>query len=234
MVKNFFFATAFIWAVSLTGQNCVPDTNLKKSGFLPVALPPAIVNTPYNQGISVLTFRDTYTTVLGSKVPVKIDSIKVLNITGLPSGINFKCQHPRCVFLWDVVRCISFYGTASQAGSYPLKIYVRAFAKVGGFTPTTQNDSISSYTLEVVSGTASLWQTAASSFRVSPNPASNIVEIEDNYVGAEWYVTDLAGRKVPFTVINKTPYTQRISVASLKPGIYIVTDGQRKTKLLVP
>ncbi|MFN5218797.1 MAG: hypothetical protein ACK5CL_08515 [Sphingomonadales bacterium] len=234
MVKNFFFATILLWAASATSQTCVPDTNLKKSGFLPVSLPPAKVNIPYNEGISVLTFRDTHTIVLGSKVPVKIDSIKVLSIGGLPAGINYKCQHPRCVFLWDVVRCISFYGTASQAGSYPLKIYVRAFAKVGGFTPTTQNDSISSYTLEVVNGTASLSQPNSTSFRVSPNPANDVVEIEDRRVGADWFMTDLTGRKVPFVIMDKTPHTLRFSVAALKSGIYIVTDGQRKTKLLVP
>ena len=234
MVKNFFFATAFICAASLTGQTCIPDKSLTKSGFLPAVLPPAVVNTPYNQGISVLTFRDTYTTVLGSKVPVKIDSIKVLRINGLPAGINYKCQHPRCVFLWDTVRCISFYGTAGQVGSYPLKIHVRAFAKVGGFTPTTQNDSISSYTLEVVNNTASVWQPVSSSFRVSPNPANDIIEIEDSHANSDWFITDLSGRKVAISVIDKTPFTARLSVAALKSGIYIVTDGQRKSKLLVP
>jgi len=234
MVKNFFFATAFICAASLTGQTCIPDKSLTKSGFLPAVLPPAVVNTPYNQGISVLTFRDTYTTVLGSKVPVKIDSIKVLRINGLPAGINYKCQHPRCVFLWDTVRSISFYGTAGQVGSYPLKIHVRAFAKVGGFTPTTQNDSISSYTLEVFNNTASVWQPVSSSFRVSPHPANDIIEIEDSHANSDWFITDLSGRKVAISVIDKTPFTARLSVAALKSGIYIVTDGQSKTKLLVP
>ncbi len=234
MVKNFFFATAFLLAASLSGQTCIPDKSLTKSGFLPAVLPPAEVNIAYNQGISVLTFRDTHTLVLGAKVPVKIDSIKVLRISGLPAGINFKCQHPRCVFLWDTVRCISFYGTASQAGSYPLKIHVRAFAKVGGFTPTTQNDSISSYTLEVVNSTASVWQPVSSSFSVSPNPANDIIDIDDSHSNAAWFVTDLSGRKAAFNVIERTSNRVRISIAALKSGVYIVTDGQRKTKLLVP
>ena len=131
MVKNFFFVTAFIWTASLTGQTCTPDNSLTKPGFLPAVLPSAVVNTPYNQGISVLVFRDTNTIIFGSKVPVKIDSIKVLKINGLPPGMNYKCQHPRCVFLWDTVRCISFYGTPTQSGSYPLKIHVRAFGVAG-------------------------------------------------------------------------------------------------------
>jgi hypothetical protein len=111
---------------------------------------------------------------------------------------------------------------------------VRAFAKVGGFTPTTQNDSISSYTLEVVNNTASVWQPISSSFRVSPNPANDIIEIEDSHANSDWFITDLSGRKVAISVIDKTPFTARLSVAALKSGIYIVTDGQRKTKLLVP
>jgi len=234
MIKNYFFATVFIWFTSLSGQTCIPDKSLTKAGFLPATLPPAVVNTPYNQGISVLTFRDTSTIILGQKIPVKVDSIKVLRIGGIPSGINYKCQHPRCVFLWDTVRCISFYGTAGIVGSYPLKIYVRAFAKVFGSTPTTQNDSISSYTLEVVNRTTSLWQPVSSSFRVSPNPGNDIVEIEDSHTGANWFITELSGRKVAFNVIDKTPYSVRFSVADLKSGIYIVTDGQRKTKLIVP
>lgn len=234
MVKNIFFASTFLFVGALFSQTCIPDKSLTRSGFLPATLPPAVVNAPYNEGISVLTFRDTNTTVLGQKVPVRIDSIKVLRINGLPAGMNFKCQHPRCVFLWDTVRCISFYGTPSREGSFPLKIYIRAFAKVGGITSTTQDDSIRSYTLEVVNSSASVWQPVSASFRVSPNPSSDVVEIEDSRADANWYLTDLSGRKVAFTIMDKTPYRVRISVAMLNSGIYILTDGQRKTKLLVP
>lgn len=234
MIKNYFFATIFIWFISLSGQTCIPDKSLTKAGFLPATLPPAVVNTPYNQGISVLTFRDTSAIVFGQKLPVKVDSIKVLRIGGLPSGIKYKCQHPRCVFLWDTVRCISFYGITGIVGSYPLKIYVRASVVAGGFLKQTQDDSISSYTLEVVNRTTSLWQPVSSSFRVSPNPGNDIVEIEDSHTGANWFITELSGRKVAFNVIDKTPNSMRFSVAELKSGIYVVTDGQRKTKLLVP
>jgi hypothetical protein len=234
MVKNIFFTCVILFTGSLFSQTCIPDKNLTKSGFLPAVLPAAVVNTPYNEGISVLTFRDTYTTVLGSKVAVKVDSIKVLRIGGLPAGLSYKCQHPRCVFLWDTVRCISFYGTATQAGSYPLKIYVRAFVKVGGFTSTTQNDSISSYTLEVVNNTASVWNTASSSFRVSPNPASDIITIQDAHQNLDWFITDVSGRRMNCSVVESSKQAVTISVKNLKSGLYIVTDGRRKEKLLIP
>lgn len=233
MVKNFFFATAFICAMTLNAQSCMPDSSLKKPGFSPAALTKAVVNTYYNEGISVLTVRDTFTTALGPKWPVKIDSIKVLNVGGLPPGMSYKCQHPRCVFLWDTVRCISFYGTPAVSGSYPLKIYVRAFVKIGGFTPQTKDDSISSYTLEIAGNPASVWQSASASFQVYPNPGNDFVEIKDSHADATWCITDLSGRSVVSNVINKTPYSVRFSVTSLKSGIYILTDGQRKTKLLV-
>lgn len=61
-----------------------------------------------------------------------------------------------------------------------------------------------------------------------------MVEIEDSHADANWFITDLSGRNVAFKVVDKTPYNVRFSVADLKSGIYIVTDGQRKTKLLVP
>jgi hypothetical protein len=234
MVKNIFFATALIWFGALAGQTCTPDKSLTKSGFLPAVLPPAVVNSYYNEGISVLTFRDTHTVQLGIKIPVKIDSIKVMRINGLPAGMNFKCQHPRCVFLWDTVRCISFYGTATQSGTYPLKIHVRAFAKVGGFTPQTQNDSITSYSLEVINGTASAWQPVSASFRISPNPANDYIMIDDDYANRKWMITDLSGRELPCSVLEKSAYQTKVSVNHLKPGLYIATDGERKNKFLVP
>jgi hypothetical protein len=234
MVKNIFFTTLLFFTGSLFSQTCVPDKSLTKSGFLPAVLPPAVVNTPYNEGVSVLTFRDTYAIVLGSQVSVKVDSIKVLRIGGLPAGINYKCQHPRCVFLWDTVRCISFYGTATQEGSYPLKIYIRAFAKLGGFTPTTQNDSISSYVLEVVNSTASIRNGASPSVRIAPNPASDVITIQDIQRNAGWYITDISGRYIYCPVIATSDFSRTISVKNLKAGLYIVTDGRRKEKLLVP
>ena len=234
MVRNFFFTTSFLFlGFALNAQTCTPDFALKKSGFLPAVLPAASANTFYNQGVSVLTFRDTYRMVGIIKVPIQVDSIKVTGIAGLPSGFSYRCQHPRCVYLWDTVRCISIYGTATKTGTYPLKIYLKAFAKLAGSTAITQNDSISSYTLDVVDNTSGKVEITGKGFSLFPNPADNKLTIVDQNPTENWYITDLSGRK-----INAKPYVsgnQHIcfETVALAQGVYIATDGNRSARFVI-
>lgn len=210
---------------SLGAQTCTPDTNLKVAGFLPATLPDAEEGVFYNEGISVLTFRDTYRQVGAVKIPVRVDSIRVTGISGLPPGITYKCQHPRCVYLWDTVRCVSIYGTPTKPGTYPIKIYVRAFAKLGGASSITQNDSIARFTMVVNGNTAGIMSTSDAAFSVYPVPACDVVSIRGVKVTEKmWQMRDMGGR-----ILTIPPFTEdgeiRFNIASLSPGTYLVQSG---------
>lgn len=226
MIKNILITCTILLSwYSLGAQTCTPDTNLKVAGFLPASLPAGSEGVFYNEGISVLTFRDTYRMVGIAKIPVRMDSIKVTGIAGLPPGISYKCQHPRCVYLWDTVRCVSIYGTPTKAGTYPIKIYVRAFAKLGGTSNITQNDSISRFTMVVNGNTAGITSSANAAFSVYPVPAGDMVSIRGEKATEKiWQVRDMGGRIL--TVSQHAEGEEiRLNIASLSPGTYLVQSG---------
>lgn len=226
MIKNIFITCTILlsWN-SLGAQTCKPDTNLKVAGFLPATLPAGSEGVFYNEGISVLMFRDTYRMVGTLKIPVKMDSIRVTGISGLPPGISYKCQHPRCIYLWDTVRCVSIYGTPTKPGTYPIKIYVRAFAKLGGASNITQNDSISRFTMVVNGNTAGITVASDAAFSVYPVPAGDMVSIRGEKVTEKiWQVRDMSGRIL--TVCQHAEGEEiRIDITSLSPGTYLVHSG---------
>lgn len=226
MIKNIILtAVIIIGAMRAGAQTCTPDTSLKVAGFLPAVLPAATAGEFYNEGISVLTFRDTYRMVGTLKIPVKLDSIRVTGIAGLPAGISYKCQHPRCIYLWDTVRCVSLYGTPSQSGSFPIKIYIRAFGKLGGATSITQNDSISRFTMQVNGGTVTLTNTEMFEYKVFPVPAGDELFISGpNAAELTWTLTDISGREIPVR-ISAGYGVSVMDLSSVKAGIYIIRSG---------
>jgi hypothetical protein len=235
MIKNIFFTVAIIFfAANSTAQICIPDTSLKIPGLKPSTLPDAIEGKPYNESVSVLMFRDTYRIIFGSKVPIKIDSVKVTGVSGLPSGISHQCQYSSCVFLWDTVRCLRISGTASKAGVYPITIYVRAFGKLAGTTPLTQNDSIKTFTLNVNSQTASNGLIEAGVYRLYPNPANQYVTLTGlNVAAKQWFVTDITGRFYNINVVESNRNAVSLSTLNLPVGVYNLSDGESRIRFVL-
>lgn len=227
MIKHIFLIVSTVLASRATmAQICTPDTSLKVSGFLPAQLPDAELDSFYNESISVLTFRDTFQQIGQLKLPVRVDSIKVTKITGLPPGISYKCQHPRCVYLWDTVRCVSIFGTPTKTGTFPIKIYVRAFAKLNGSASIQQNDSISRFTMTVNGLTAGIKPDSKyNGFSVHPNPAKTNIFIRGAVATSSgWKITDLSGRNTFVPQINHADSS--IDIKNLKPGMYIISNGK--------
>jgi hypothetical protein len=227
MIKHIFLvAFTAVSAFSANAQICTPDTSLKVSGFLPAQLPEAEQDSFYNESISVLTFRDTFQQIGQLKLPVRVDSIKVTNIKGLPPGLTYKCQHPRCIYLWDTVRCVSIYGTPTQYGLFPIKIYVRAFAKLNGSASIQQNDSISRFVM-VVNGPSASTKTVTNTITISPNPVQDYLQISVRTPTAgEWKITDMAGREMPFRFADASH--NKLDVSQLRAGMYVLSNGQIK------
>ncbi len=112
--------------VAETSAQCTPDTvNCIDTGnpgqICPSVLPEVTVNIPYDESITVLapaTFD-----YLGNII--NIAYIVVDSVNNLPPGIEYISSASR--FYPDSAYCIQIFGTPTQAGEYPLSIYVTPY-----------------------------------------------------------------------------------------------------------
>lgn len=235
MIRKILF-TLIIIAAGAPSQlisQCTADTTLKRAGYAPDSLPSAEVGVPYSKSISVLSVRDTTITIGPTKLNVKVDSIKATGVYGMPPGFSYNCQHPRCIFVWDEVRCVGIGGTATQSGLYPIVIPVVAYGKLGS-APLTRPDTIRRFSVLVTGGSASLEDMQASTLRVYPNPASGkaVVIAPEVSKAQRILVYTTTGILVPCEVKGEQGYFE-IQTASLATGTYIVVAGGRSTPLTV-
>jgi len=209
-------------------QICTPDPNLVAPGFLPAVLPDAQKDVAYSQAISVLAFKDTTVKQGSLTVKVYIDSMKIMSISGLPNGMSYTCLNPNCTFTPAAASCVKLSGTPNQAGMFPLKIAILAYAKVSGVLPTTQKDTIKSFYMNV-SGTNAIETFNIRKVVLKPNPANQHV-----FVGSaiEPIIYNALGQKQTVGTKNEI-YGFTLNIQSLTPGIYTVKCGTHSAKLVV-
>lgn len=176
-MKKLFFALFFTATLMANAQLCTPDTTIKVPGFYPSQLADGAVGTPYNQTVMILSFKDTSAIVGGSKQKVTIDSLKLTKVIGLPTGMGYVCYEPRCIYLPSAVRCIKLNGTPNQAGLFPLKFAVTAYAKLNGFFPVAQPDTIKNFSL-LITGTSDVATIQSmDQLAVFPNPVKDVLHV---------------------------------------------------------
>jgi hypothetical protein len=173
-------------------QLCTPDTTIKVPGFYPSQLADGAVGTPYNQTVMILSFKDTSAVVGGSKQKVTIDSLKLTKVIGLPTGMGYVCYEPRCIYLPSAVRCIKLNGTPNQAGLFPLKFAVTAYAKLNGFFPVAQPDTIKNFSL-LITGTSDVAIIQSmDQLAVFPNPVKDVLHVA-HHSGKQPQIMSLTG-----------------------------------------
>jgi hypothetical protein len=150
------------------------------------------VGTPYNQTVMILSFKDTSAVVGGSKQKVTIDSLKLTKVIGLPTGMGYVCYEPRCIYLPSAVRCIKLNGTPNQAGLFPLKFAVTAYAKLNGFFPVAQPDTIKNFSL-LITGTSDVAIIQSmDQLAVFPNPVKDVLHVA-HHSGKQPQIMSLTG-----------------------------------------
>lgn len=83
----------------------------------------AIVNTSYNQTLTVIVPLDTTIDIqdfgapFSLLVPVNVNSFTVDDISGLPSAFSFQCGNTNCTYNTGETGCLLIEGTANQAMS---------------------------------------------------------------------------------------------------------------------
>jgi hypothetical protein len=213
-------------------QVCTPDQSVKNKpvGFHPDSIPSGKVNVPYSATIHVKTPKDTMVTLGGFPVKANIDSVKVLKVLDMPAGFNFICDNPRCVFVYDSIGCGTFSGTPASGGTFPLRIVVRTFARVG--FPITQNDTITRFVLRV-EGPSNVYRLAEAQLQVFPNPASDkfTVFIPQTLPNQRLEVFTSDGRSVMSAQVNAG--NNLLRTTNLKPGTYILNYGNWRNTLIV-
>lgn len=210
------------------GQICTPDVNLTVPGFLPLVLPDAQVNVAYSEAITVLAFKDTTVKQGNLTLKVYIDSMKITGITGLPNGMSYNCLNASCVFTPAALSCVKLSGTPNQAGVFPLKIAILAYAKVSGVLPTTQKDTIETFVLNV-SGSASTISLSKKALSITPNPASQTAFINSEI---EPLIYNSLGQLQSISTL-KQELGYSLNIQNLFPGIYSVKCGLKSVKLIV-
>ena len=210
------------------GQICTPDTNLKVPGFLPLILPDAEKDVAYSQAITVLAFKDTTVKQGNLTLKVYIDSMKITRIIGLPNGMSYNCLNPNCVFTPTALSCVKLSGTPNESGIFPLKIAILVYAKVSGFLPTTQKDTIESFVLNV-SGSASTLSLSKKDLTISPNPASQTAFVNSDI---EPMIYNSLGQQLTINS-QKQIFGYTLNIHNLLPGFYTVKCGLKSVKLVV-
>lgn len=194
-MKRIIFSLFFSAGLMLNAQLCTPDTTIKIPGFYPSQLADGAVGVPYDQTVMILSFKDTSAIVGGSKQKVTIDSLKLTKVIGLPTGIGYTCYEPRCIYLPSAVRCIKLNGTPNQAGLFPLKFAVTAYAKLNGFFPVAQPDTIKNFSL-LITGTSHS-QTIVNEYNVTvyPNPVKEVIHVA-HFSGKQPQVSTVTGSQI--------------------------------------
>jgi hypothetical protein len=213
-------------------QVCIPDKSTTAVGFNPDTIPYAQVGVAYTATIHAKTPKDTMVVFAGFPVKANIDSIKVIGVIGMPAGFTFRCDHPRCVFVYDSIGCGTFSGTPNQGGIYPLGVIVTTYARVG--FPVTQRDTITRFVLRVepvpTTGQQKLY---TESLRLYPNPAKEEVRvfIPQTFATERIRVYNAAGREVMQQVA--VAGQNQLNLKGLDAGVYMVVYGQWRNRLLV-
>lgn len=169
-----------------------------------------------------------------------IDSIGLINATGLPSGIEMTCSNPSCVYIGNEVGCVTVYGTTEELGVHDLVFVVDGWVTFQGLVVsmsavTFDYVNIEGYKL-VVNGPNAIEVVNPNSFSVLqniPNPFTGKTTISYNTLNNEpimFNVYDVMGSLVKTEVYAASIGTNKIEVSAedLNAGIYFYTLSNGK------
>jgi hypothetical protein len=234
-LRSFLFILLAFSSGSYAQAQCTPDLSITQQGLYPdsaTGLPHAYVGVPYNTVIQIRVLTDT--TYLG--LPAKIDSVRIDSIRGLPltGGFAYQCNKSSCTWAGGTNGCVLLTGNPTQAGTYPVKIYLKAYGKASGF-PATLPSTINYYKIVVEQNTGiqSLNPNEFGATQNSPNPFSGISEITFNVPHAgkiSFTVYNLLGMSVYSHSVNASAGINKIAISSKELGqgvyMYSLSDGR--------
>ena len=222
-------------AFAANAQTCTPNQTWADTTDYGV-LPDTTTNLPAG------TQNQAYSTDLNFKVPAEvtaeldpsgnfvgseIQSFKVTDVAGLPTGFQYACNVATCQYPGGANGCANVYGTTAETGTYNISITVDAtvmVALVPGFppTPVTQPATFDGY--KIVIGTAGTIEQVISPIYVSPNPANDVITVSNinaNMKASKVFVSNIEGKVIATqTASGVSNYT--FDMSGVKAGVYFV------------
>ncbi len=212
-------------SANIATAQCTPDGNITVPGFYPATFPEADQDKPYSATTTILSIKDT--TVFGQAVV--IDSTVLKAVIGLPPGITHQCLNNSCVFFPTKPSCVNFSGTPTKAGTYPLKMVITIFAKIGGALPYNRVDTIKNFTMKVNGMNAVDFANVSADFEIMPNPVNDklLVNLTNENSIKNAMIMDAMGRKIDVVIESQDDTHLVIDTRLLTPGIYFCSNGSK-------
>lgn len=236
--KIVFFGFAMVWCFKSTAQ-CTPDHTITASqGIFPEQLPAANLNVQYSQVVQFKAPLDTnvFYAPLGTTVSVRIDSLRIVDVLGLPPGMSYQCNSASCMINGGDVGCLLISGTTTERGGHPLRVIIRTSAKIKGTPPfpdipQVSTDTNTRYNLFVNWPTGLQQLNGLPGMSVYPNPATHTLYIEADLTtahGARATMYDITGKAVLLQPLQAVSSRQSLDITALAKGIYSLSVVSEK------
>jgi hypothetical protein len=238
-MKRLLLITAFASSIAFANaQRCTPDNTIVSPGVNPEQLETAFSDQTYEFSFQVLALKDTVVLFAGQTINATIDSIKVIDVIGIPAGFDYTCNPANCIFTWRAVGCVNLRGnpTQSQVGVYDLKIATIVYAKAG-ILALPVPDTTDGYELVIKGdGSASVFDVSNTLLNIYPNPSSDgTFMLSSTNQMSILNIIDIQGRKVAFEE-SLSQNTLILNLANAPKGIYYLlaeVNGTLISKKLV-
>ena len=217
LAKITFFIICALSTLQLNAQ-CTPDSVMPKGSISPESIKIGYKDVAYSEIIYFRAPSDTSTMVGSTRVPVRIDSMEITGVKGVPPGLTLT-------------------GTPTQTGVYPLVVYISTYPTLKGFVDVplpVQNDSNTRYTLFVYGTVGVVENTFENSISVYPNPAKDLLHIGSSLnQNLRAQLFDVSGK---MQLEQSIASSATIDLNSLSKGIYILklsNESQHITRKVV-
>lgn len=225
MKKILFTCLLAVVIIHTNAQLCTPLANFPGTqGIIPDAISPAYLDTNYAQTIHFKAPLDTNVIFNNINIVFRVDSLRIVDVIGLPDGITYACNNNTCMVNGGEVGCASLSGRATQGGVFPLKVVIKTSGKAMLFVPVPQItiDTSEKYTLYVfnVTGGKQVLSTSAL-IRIFPNPSINVVNISNLEGEGILTINDLSGRTIFSKKCDES--TLSIHIQEWNKGLYFIS-----------
>jgi hypothetical protein len=222
LAKITFFLFTTSASLQLSAQ-CTPDNNMPKGSIFPESIKIGYKDLAYSDVIYFRAPLDTTAMQNNIKINVRVDSMEITGVKGLPSEFTYTCFTSNCRFKGGESSCLTLTGSPKQTGVYPLVVYVRTYPTWKSFVDIplpAQNDSNSRYTLYVYGNVGYLENSLENSISVFPNPTNDLLNIATSStqkITAQLF--DINGKLHIEQVFDANA---TMSLKSLSKGIYVL------------
>lgn len=234
--KISFLLISFLF-VHFAFAQCTPNTQMPKGAILPESLKVGYKNTPYSDVIYYRAPLDTSATTQFGTFPVRIDSMEIIKVEGLPAGFTYQCNTGNCRFNGGESGCLTLTGTLSTTGSFPIKVYLKTYATVKttfADLPQTQEDINEKYVLTINAAVGMAAIGLNDAVAIFPNPVKDVLYVQSKSEKSnEVSLTDVTGRLL---YVGKFDEQCAITTNSFSSGVYFIklsSGGETLTRKIV-